>query len=1275
MVMWKKISQLINSGSGSVNILAGGNVNFFAQKIPIEIINERIEEEIENLRKSRLFQEFDCVESSLSLGNMLDDGNLSSGSDAIRSEGLAWCARFLSRSEYLGQAEKYLASAKLLASEDDPEIKIAEAFLFSRKGDKTKALKAISGIGSGASRSASLMIVAHHDGTEEAIQWLNDTGCTTEQLDSDGKAIFLSYQLQHSHWDDATKTATSFTDADFKKTPALHHLTALTYLITAIPPEFRNIVIEQIPFEVAEFRLASNASAMDARRSACMHFLNGAEAAKSLNCFRAEKTSDEYALWLELRDPTQSEHGKNRLKGKLRDLSTALGFVHYAIRFGIELDLDEVEREIDQNIAINGGITVEAAVARFAIAFTKSTAEEAANYIVRHQEQLASHINPKLMWLRLVELYSRAGLIDQANVALDRLVEAGVSGDQKKSLRCIISDAQGSDPVVSRKAQYESTGALLDLMDLVAKLETHQHWNDLCEYGRRLFEQTHELRDAERLVHAFNSTHNSMALVEFLQDKPDFREQSNLLQMSYAWGLYNEGMLLESRQKLAELNNVADSPDYRALQVNLSITMGDWNSLSAYIENEYRDKNDRTAHDLMKAAQLALHIRSLHAKDLISEAASKADADDDATTLAAAYFTATNAGYEGDPEVFQWLERAVVLSGNDGPLQRMSLKDICDRKSAWDHRESETRQLLAQGKRPIFIAAESLNRTLIDLTIFPALANLSEADPRRRKAVPAYSGNCPQQQLDVRGKVVALDASALLTLSFLDVLDVVLDVFGTVLIPHSTLGWLFDEWQRATFHQPSRIDNARQVRDLLATNKLEGFAASTVANSELSAQVGDGLAALIAEAEMVREGDDTQHIVVRSAPVYRPSSLMEEEADLSAHDSVLSSCLAVLEKLKQTGGITTDEASRARIFLQMKERPWTNQPEIKDGATLYLDDLAISYLLHLGFLSKLKDAGLRPIASPRAISEVDALLAYANTSDEVKPIIERIRATLSSRIESGQITVGSMRRLDRKNDSSIPEPSTMGIWALAQNCDVAVVDDRFFNQQKEIGFGENWALTLSTLDLLDALASASVISQEDLLRHRTRLRRAGYFFVPVYEDELKRCLMSSAVVKGEVAEIAELKAIRESVLCVRMSDWLQFPDEASWLDSTLTAFTKVLKCLWQNDANLEEVRVRSSWLLDQVDVRGWAHSITPENADDVVRIGRGGHILHLLAPPIDVHAEIVGAYWNWAEEMILAPVKEQFPELYEWLADWYTNRHREQVHQLTETETSQGDDS
>ncbi len=1266
--MWTESKQSISSGDDSTNVIAGRDVNLYLKgNVPTELVDQKTEEEVEKLRKSRFFLEFDRTRLSLRLGRRLAEGDLSGGSDEVRGRALAWCARLLSSSEYLERAEELLELAIILG--DFPEAKIAEAFIISQKGDKAAALNALADIESEISHSAGLMIVAHHDGSEGALSWMDDAGYKIADLDSDGKSFLLLHQLQLGRWDEVAQTVGAFSEQDFEETPILHHLAGLATLVPTVPGDFRAIVLTQVPFEAADFRLASDGAAMDARSAAHAHFIDAVEAAKQLACPRAARIDDEYALWLELRDPEQSAHGKSRLEKKLRDSSTSLGFVHYALQFGIKVELGAVERDIERSIAINGGMTIDAAIARFALAFAQRTPEETANYIARHHNQLAAHIDAKLMQYRQIEMLSRAGLTERANEVLDRLLEEGIPADQESNLRRIISEAQGSDPIGAHKTQYETTEALGDLISLVAKLEAHQHWDDLCKFGRLLFEKTHSLSDAERLVNAFNNTHRSEALVGFLKENTDLLSQSNHLRMSYAWGLYHEGAFLQSRAALASLTDDVGSPNYRALKVNLGIATGNWASLSAYIADEYQNRYDRSAHDLIGAARLALHLDSPLAKDLVFEAAAKAA--DDSAVLATAYFIATSAGWEEDPRVFQWLEKAAELSGDDGPLQRMSLKDIVDRKPEWDRRESETWRLLTQGQIPIFLAAQSLNRTLIDLTTFPAIANLMEIDPRRRSAIPAYSGKRMPLEFDVSGKAAALDATALLTLSFLKILDVALDAFETVYIPHSTLGWLFEERQKAPFHQPSRIVNARKVRDLLATDMLEKFTPSTVASSDLSAQVGDELAALIAEAEKVRDGDDTKYIVVRSAPVHRLSSLMEEEADLSAHAAVLSSCLAVVEKLRQKGQLTADEQKRARAYLQLHEKPWPNQPDIADGATLYLDDLAISHLLHLGLLGKLKAAGLTAVASPRELSEVDALISYERISEEVKDVIERIRASLNSRIESGHVRVSGRRNFDELETKSISEHPSVGILTLAPQCDVSIIDDRFLNQYASIDSSGAQAPIFSTLDLLDSLVATGVLSDDDRLEHRSLLRRAGYFFVPVNVDELERCLRESTVADGDVIETAELKAIRESVLRVRMSDWLRLPEEAPWLDGTLKTFVRVLRNLWVDGADIEEVTARSNWLVEQFDVRGWAHRLVPENADNVVRVGRAVHILLLLTPPTGVQKSVVDAYWSWLEERILLPVQEQFPEVYEWLVNW----HRRHIAEMAETQLTEGDNS
>ena len=1105
------------------------------------------------------------------------------------------------------------------------------------------------------------MVVVHHDGAEGAIEWMTETGTRAADLDSDGKSFLLVHQLKLGHWEAGFETLGAIREQDFEDTPILWHLAAMTKLLSVVPAEFRATVLNYVPFNVVGFPVASDAVAMEARRDSHAFFVKAAEAARQLECGRAAQINDEYALWLELKDPAQSANGKRRLESMLRDPKSALSVVHRALELGIKLDVAKVERDIEREIARNGGLTLDAAFARFAIAFSQRTPGEAAQYLGRHHDQLATQIDKKTLLFRQVEMSARAGLSDKAKRFLDQLIAEGVSDAEEGRLRNLIAEAQGRDPIEGRKQQFDATGSLTDLINLVQELESRGNWDEASAYGKQIFERTGSLEDAERLARALNNAHRSEALVEFLDANRYLLSQSIGLRLYYARGLFDEGALVESREAVAKLCNDLENTHTRALRVDLAIALGDLGSLSAFVAEEYQRREERTAHELMRAAQLGLFVDSPHARALVWTAVQGANAD--AEILAGAYFLAVSAGWEEDEDVARWLHEAAEFSEEGGPLQRVSLSVMLDRKREWDRRASETWDLLARGTIPVFVAARSLNRSLADLTIFPALANCAESDPRRRSVIPAYSGKRVPQKLETAGKTIGIDATALLTLSFLNLLDKALDTFERVSIAHTTLAWLFEERQRARFHQPSRIRNAHRVRDLLSGGVVEKFAPSTVPDSELCAQVGDELAALIAEAEKV-SSPDSQRIVVCSGPVYRLSTLMEEEADLSSHAAVLSSCLAVVEKLQEKGQITAEEENRARAYLQFQERPWPNQPHILDGAILYLDDRAITYLLHLGMLEKLRNAGLRAVASPREIFEANALIAYERTSEEAIAVLERIRTALNARIESGKVKVDRRRKYDEGTEELIGEHPTAGLFALASRCDGIIADDRLINQHTHVEDGDRQVPIFSTLDLLDALKSGDVISEENRLECRTLLRRAGYLFVPVEEYELERYLAASPVQDDRTIETAELKAIRESVLRVRMSDWLQFPEEGPWLDGILIGFVRVLRGLWKDGSDITEVQARSAWIAQQIDARGWAHTMGPEHGDEFVQMGRRAHVLLFLTPPSDAGAETTDAYWNWVEEGILGPLKEQFPSVYSWVVDW----HARQVSEIAKTE-------
>lgn len=1225
--------------------------SFSLFQVLTEHVDRETKEELKRLRESLFFTGTDYTDFWLEFADKLATGKLAWGTDAVKSRALAWCARVLSLCKgHLEKAEEYFETAKKLEIRD--ETRIAEAFIQSGKKDQKGALKILNGIDSPMSRGAAFVILSKgRKGAKKAVDWLDAAGIKITDMDPDGKYFLLENTLELANWDKAREYIDELTDGDLREVPAFHYMKARVCLLMAVPKELRAALRRRPPFQEAEFRLASNAKAVSERREAREHFAKASELAEELNCPGAAKMCEEYALWLELSDPETREQGKQQLESRLRCADPALHLVRLAIHFQINLDLQAVEREIERQTALNGEITHDAASARFALVFTKENLGEVADYIERYQDDLAYCSNKKSIQILRTRMLCEAGRIEEANKCLS-IIKEELSEAEREDLRRTIAEAENDDSLETLKERFRETDDLKELPILINNLRDEKKWEDLCEYARILFEKTGSVCDAEKLVDAWEKTRRFDQIIGFMRAKMDLVNQSYYLQLLYCLALYHEGELSEARSRLKEMDHDPNDEDYRRLWLRITVSLGDWSGLSLIVLNELLEKNSRSARDLISVAELAVHLNLPRAKDLTIAAAEKNDAD--ATVLGTAYMLATRAGWDDDANVQEWLEKAVEISGDDSPTRTISFKDILDRKSERRQRESEIWQKLVRGEIPTSLAAEFLNRSLVDLILLPALANRQETDLRRKRPIPAYNGNRPPARINTDG-TLGIDATALLTLNFLRLLETTLDSFGTVYIPHSTLGWLVEE-KRRNFLQPSRVKNARKVRDLLARDMLEKLSESSVPDSILASQVGDDLATLITAAENTENSDGIQRVVVRSSPVYLADSLMSEEADLTVHSRALVSCRSVVGKLRRDGHITAEEKNKADSYLQLCEKCWPDQPEIESGAILYLDDLSVTYFLHLGIIEKLKPAGFRPVILPRTVSETNALLSHKDISDEIDTAIENIRAALNSRIESGKIKVARQIEETKLAHHSLYGSLATGAYALAGYCEAVVADDRFVNGNHDISFDDDNALTFSTLDVLDTLLSSGSITQETWRECRTWLRRAGYYFVPIDSEELEFHLDAS-VKDGNVAETAETRAIRENILQVQMSDWLQFPKEWLWAHMSLATFAQAIRNFWTADEDFAVARVRSDWIVDRTNAKCWLQSVYHKNRNGISSARTGFEVLLmtvLLPPSAAARAgEAEKQYWSWLEDRILGPIKEQYPDLYSSIAQWY----------------------
>lgn len=164
------------------------------KKYPKNLVDSEIQKNLLLIRRARFFSEFSTNDHSIRLAEKIRSGEFHGGSDDVKSNALAWCARFLALGENNLKSDEFLNLAKQLGN--GPEVTIAEAFRISSHKDLEGALGILAGITSSTSYSAALRIVANQRDATTAITWLSKAGLTYADLDADGKVFFVVISLE-----------------------------------------------------------------------------------------------------------------------------------------------------------------------------------------------------------------------------------------------------------------------------------------------------------------------------------------------------------------------------------------------------------------------------------------------------------------------------------------------------------------------------------------------------------------------------------------------------------------------------------------------------------------------------------------------------------------------------------------------------------------------------------------------------------------------------------------------------------------------------------------------------------------------------------------------------------------------------------------------------------------------------------------------------------------------------------------------------------------------
>lgn len=1211
---------------------------FTAQHLQDEKI-EKLSHEITSLR---FFGSFPKEEKATALAESIIDGELSGGSTQVKAKALALMARYLFVEKRVEQAKSWLSRSKKLCQTE--EAVIAQAFFDAIGSNDVEAASGLLKVSDPSNYAAFFMIKKTVEGDEAALGWFEDAGLSAQDLDNDGKAVLISAFLAEHQWEKALNFVQAIDRESLSASPVLAQFSALTFLVNSIKAvELRESVLTHIPFVANRFPLADDSESVVLRNRAVELFKICSGLARHLDAEDVAIMADNYVLWLELRNSETHEQAKAKLQSYFVSYTQeTLEYLPLAVSFGVDVDFESIEKEVNKQTMLKHENNPVLSLARFVLAQTNKTASAVLEYIVRHRTQIERAVNPIAISMLEAEVLAKSGLVDNAELLLQKIEDSGATEAEIRSLKNIIESAKGKDPVALAISQYQQSKAINDLSHLVNLLEKENPGDRYYSYCRELFDRTGQESDAIKVCNAASSLGKFSELHQFLSDRIDIVNRSDELQTHWAWSLFRKGDLSGAHEQIALLRqSKSQQPDLKALEINLAIFDGNWESLNIFVEDSWNSREELEANELLQAAQLAKAVSPNRTRQILEFCTGKYS--DDPQVLASSYLTATTMGWEDNQESSEWLNKAMALSNNDGPLHRASLEDLKEMMSESRDKNEKVYKAYFDGDAPVFIVAELLNRTMSDFYLIQPQENKSAKDIRRKNLVPIFHGARSDQIID--SETIAVDVSSALVMENIGQLHLLFDCFERIVIPHSFMRWLFEEKQKVAFHQPSQIEKAKHFERLVSDGRISVFHPKKINNPEMALDVGDELAYMLEEVQASSKNEQ-QALVVCSWPVYKvDGSFRAEEVDLSSFHHSLISCSQLIKKLNNFAVITEAQQTKALNYLHQHEKEWPNNLEVSRGAKLFIDSLSITYLMTVEMLDKLSDAGFEVYVFKEERDKYRSLINYDSIIKQADSKIENIKKLFSNGLTSGQVILSEMP-LNREqvvasnNDYAKP---TKEIFETLKACNAALIDDRFMNKHRNITSDEKTVPIFTSLDFIETLHHKELISQEQKLDVRTSLRELGFEFVSISAEELEYHLNHSVIANVEFKPTKQLRLIRENLLLIRISGLVQLPRDAQWLHETMKTITQAIRDHWSADIPLELSRAISCWLYELMGYREWAQAHQIREDGGIAYWGDVLNVISILIAPESVSDKRKEDYNAWLDEFVLRPLKNFDP--------------------------------
>jgi len=1194
-----------------------------------------LQKELEHILKRRAIPGVKSDEKIEALIYRFENDDLSLAPAFDKADAYYWGARILAPdAKKATTAQAYLEKYQALTSADSNNVAFIEAWLMEASGDRQGAIEIFSSLDTPDARTSLFILISKRDGNPAALEWLDNNQPFEHKLLSPAgwrnAAILMTEEKQ---WQEALDLLDNLPSMMMKSFPELLFMQGFLHASLLLPEPIR--IKLSGPYNIDFKNEAQEGEAASEHRSKAMKALYQArDLLLDLGVEGRASGCDYHLMWLRLTDPNEYDVALTELKEGMKDGEYATSMLDIALSFDDTFDRKPLEQYLRRR-KLEGREEPQDHLIRLRLLQYFGSPKD----ILSHLEKESAALKDALPPATLISLKLHALIYDErisdAESELEHWADV-FSPDELERHRLMFSDRKGEE-LVHLEALYLRTNEYEDLLNLVRYLERTQQWPSLLPHAYTLLKTRRSAGMLRTIIHAMQKTEvPSEGINAFLEEHQDLitsgtRDGDELL-LSKGWALFSLGRFSEAQEIANDLAERNHEPNAISLEINLALRTGQWEHFSSIIDREFSKLNELPARLLLQMASVVADRDQDQDRAIQILTIAVDNEPEDGLIQSQAYFFASQIGREIDAST--WLKRAIDLSQQgEGPMQTISLRKMTEMMPARAEQRRKWEQQYSTGEIGVHPIASLLHIPIAHILVGNSLQNESEIDPRRRSVIPTRHGGRGLTDLTDMRKI-AFDLTSLLVLEHLEILQPFIDHLDGILLSPRLMDILFMEHRQVRFHQPSQVEEAERIRELISNDEIQ-LLRNVHPPKELVEEVGDEMASLLHEAQ------ETGGRVLSTLPVHKAGSVDLDDADLGTYGPLILQPVQFLPHIENQ--MSPENYIRAKDFLSSVDRGAKLGPDELSEGPLYIDNLALRYLDTAGTLQNLRHIRHDIFVMPSVEADAKALIEGARHGDQVASVINQLRKRIRDTVQAGKVTFLPESNNREDHDEFHQTNALMDIFAFVDDADALCLDDRVIGKHANVmdGQGQNIPI-VDSIDVLEHLAAQGIITAEKKRTCDFRLRKGGFAFLPLNAEDVLAALKASIDAKQTLfKEHPELVAIRENLQRIRSIKILRLPEEVVWFSNMAHVTRQLLIQVWDDsNVNIEMVEKISDWVLNVLSPlpTAWQESIILVK-DEEIEVATKFVISQLIYAGLRItETDRKEAFSKWIDQRLIKPL-------------------------------------